>query len=140
MRISELAGKTGLSIDAIRFYEKKGLLDEAHVRRRSNNYRDYTDKAVERLRLIRQGKRLGFTLTEIQSEIEAWESNKLSVAEKVERLQQKITLINEQIESLARIKTYLLQKIDVVKSSRSEFISVGTNGQQPNPQERLTGE
>jgi hypothetical protein len=53
----------------------------------------------------------------LSAEIEVWESNKLSVAEKVERLQQKITLIDEQIESLLQMKTYLLQKIDVVKSS-----------------------
>jgi hypothetical protein len=56
-------------------------------------------------------------LVQLSAEIEVWESNKLSVAEKVERLQQKITLIDEQIESLLQMKTYLLQKIDVVKSS-----------------------
>ncbi|MBD6621328.1 MerR family DNA-binding transcriptional regulator, partial [Komarekiella sp. 'clone 1'] len=38
MLIGELAKKSGLSVDCIRFYEKKGLIDSALIRRRSNNY------------------------------------------------------------------------------------------------------
>lgn len=117
MKIRELADKTGLSIDTIRFYEKKGLLDETHVQRQANNYRDYRDPAIDRLRLIQQAKRLGFTLSEIQSEIRAWESNTLSKAEKIERLRQKIALIENQMNALQEMKSYLLQKIDVVEKA-----------------------
>ncbi|CAM4282684.1 MAG: MerR family DNA-binding transcriptional regulator [Paenibacillus macerans] len=48
MRIQELADKMGLTIHTIRFYEKEGLLDARHVRRESNNYRNYSEEAVER--------------------------------------------------------------------------------------------
>ncbi|MGF1512624.1 MAG: MerR family transcriptional regulator [Elainellaceae cyanobacterium] len=115
MRIGELAEQTGLPVDTIRFYEKKGLLNGNHLRRQDNNYRDYTEQAVARLTLIQQAKRLGFTLNEIQAEIDAWESNQLSIPEKVKRLESKILLIDEQIESLNRMKVYLRQKIDVVQ-------------------------
>ncbi|WP_231575312.1 MerR family DNA-binding transcriptional regulator [Paenibacillus sp. FSL P4-0081] len=46
MKIQELADKMGLTIHTIRFYEKEGLLDERHVRRESNNYRNYSEEAV----------------------------------------------------------------------------------------------
>jgi len=63
MRISELAARTGLSIDTIRFYEKMGLLDNAHGTRQPNGYRDYFETAVERLELIKNGRMAGFTLS-----------------------------------------------------------------------------
>lgn len=117
MKIRELADKTGVSIDTIRFYEKKGLLDEHHVQRQANNYRDYNNQAIDRLWLIQQAKRLGFTLSEIQSEIKNWESNALSKAEKVELLRRKIVLIENQVDALLQMKSYLLQKIAFVEKS-----------------------
>lgn len=119
MRIGELAERTGLSVDAIRFYEKKGLLNGNHLRRQENNYRNYTEQAVTRLKRIQQAKRLGFTLKEIQTEIDAWESNQLSAAEKVMLLESKVLLINEQIEAFNQMKAYLQQKIELVRSANS---------------------
>ncbi|MEL6401442.1 MAG: MerR family transcriptional regulator [Cyanobacteria bacterium P01_A01_bin.70] len=120
MKIRELAEITGLSVDTIRFYEKRGLLDHTHVQRQGNNYRDYRETAVTRLRLIRQGKRLGFTLAEIQQEITAWESDRLSIPEKVSLLQHKITLIDEQVAALQQTKAYLQEKIDWVSAQATE--------------------
>lgn len=117
MKISELATKTGLSIDTIRFYEKKGLLNDQHVQRQANAYRVYTDAAVERLRLIQQAKRLGFTLAEIGSEIDAWQSNHLSQAHKIARLCDKMTLIDDHIQDLVHIKAYLQEKIEWLRSN-----------------------
>ncbi len=42
MLIKELAEKTGLTPQTIRFYEKEGFLDTRYIRRRENNYRDYS--------------------------------------------------------------------------------------------------
>ena len=41
MLIHELAERTELTIDTIRFYEKQGLLDETHFLRTSNGYRHW---------------------------------------------------------------------------------------------------
>ncbi len=72
MLISELAQKTGVSKDTIRFYEKVGLLDPSE-RCEENNYRWYGDEVVERLAFIKQGKALGFTLGEIKEVINEWD-------------------------------------------------------------------
>lgn len=46
MLISELAQKSGLPIDTIRFDEKKGLIDSDLIQRRQNNYRDYSELSL----------------------------------------------------------------------------------------------
>ncbi|MFF0293552.1 MerR family transcriptional regulator [Kitasatospora sp. NPDC004614] len=62
MRIGELAEQAGLSRDAVRFYERTGLLT---ARRLPNGYRDFPPEAVPWLRYVRTAQALGFTLAEI---------------------------------------------------------------------------
>ena len=42
MLIHEAAAITGLTIDAIRYYERQHLLDERHITRQLNGYRSFT--------------------------------------------------------------------------------------------------
>ena len=63
MRIGELADVVGITTEAIRYYERVGLLPAPT--RTSSGYRDYDDPAVERLRFIRTAQTVGFTLGEI---------------------------------------------------------------------------
>ncbi|MFZ4068206.1 MAG: MerR family transcriptional regulator [Phenylobacterium sp.] len=62
MQIGELSRRAGCSVDAVRLYERLGLLGSA---RRANGYRDFPDAALELLRYILRAKSLGFTLAEI---------------------------------------------------------------------------
>jgi DNA-binding transcriptional MerR regulator len=62
-RIGALARQAGLSVQAIRLYERKGLLKPAL--RAANGYRVYDVQALLRLAAIRQGQRLGFSLREM---------------------------------------------------------------------------
>lgn len=66
MRIQELAERSHLTAHTIRFYEKEGLLDDRHVRREPNNYRDYSDEALARLRLIKKFQGIGCSLAELK--------------------------------------------------------------------------
>ncbi|MEN9518617.1 MAG: hypothetical protein RLZZ381_1205 [Cyanobacteriota bacterium] len=116
MWISVLAERSGLSVDTIRFYEKKGLIDSALVRRQTNNYRDYSEKSLERLALIQQAKRLGFTLTEIQEWIQDFESDRLTIQEKQYILGRKLEEIDGRIGELKQMKIYLSTKIKRLSS------------------------
>ena len=60
--IGELARQFDISLRALRFYQSKGLL----APRRHGVTRDFSAADRDRLALILQGKRLGFTLTEIR--------------------------------------------------------------------------
>ena len=63
-QIGELARRTALSIDAIRFYERRKLLPPAS--RSAGRFRLYTPDAIERLRFVRRMQGLGFSLQEIK--------------------------------------------------------------------------
>ncbi|OLS99376.1 heavy metal-responsive transcriptional regulator [Pseudonocardia sp. CNS-004] len=64
MRISELAGQVGVNPQTLRYYERRGLLDEPP--RSPGGYRDYPGAAVELLRFIKRAQQLGFTLDEVE--------------------------------------------------------------------------
>jgi DNA-binding transcriptional MerR regulator len=61
--IGNLARAAGVSVETVRYYERRGLLDRPA--RRGSEYREYSDADVARLRFIRRAKELGFTLAEI---------------------------------------------------------------------------
>jgi DNA-binding transcriptional MerR regulator len=63
-QIGELARRTALSIDAIRFYERRKLLPPAF--RSAGRFRLYTTDDIERLRFVQRMHRLGFSLEEIK--------------------------------------------------------------------------
>ncbi len=69
MTIGELAKQVGVNVQTIRFYEREGLLPDAH-RWPDSGYRDFDDDARLRLQFIRSAKELGFTLKEIKELLE----------------------------------------------------------------------
>ena len=75
MKIQELPDKTGLTAYTIRFYEKEGLLDSRHIRREENNYRNYSDEAIERLKLVKKFQGLGCSLTELKEILKDQDTN-----------------------------------------------------------------
>ena len=64
MRTSELAGMAGVNPETLRYYERRGLLQEPP--RTSGGYRDYPSAAIDLLRFIKRAQELGFTLDEIE--------------------------------------------------------------------------
>lgn len=63
--IGELARKSQISVDTIRFYEKRGLLKSPQ--RAENNYRYYDDEGLDQLVFIRHCRELGMSLHEIEA-------------------------------------------------------------------------
>lgn len=66
MRIKDLSEKTGLTAYTIRYYEKEGLLDHRHFQRDANNYRNYNEKAIERLNFIRMFQSVECSLADLR--------------------------------------------------------------------------
>lgn len=65
MHVNELARQAGVADHVVRYYTRMGLLKP--VRDPKNQYRDYADSDVYRLRFIRRMKRLGFTLRDAKT-------------------------------------------------------------------------
>ncbi|WP_373389237.1 MerR family DNA-binding protein [Pseudomonas alcaligenes] len=66
--IGMLARDSGVNLETIRFYERSGLLPAPQ--RSPAGYRHYQPEDVRRLRFIRRGRELGFSLEEIRSLLE----------------------------------------------------------------------
>ena len=61
--IGTLAREAGVTVETVRYYERRGLL---HQPERGDGYRQYTDDDLDRLQFVRRAKGLGFTLAEIR--------------------------------------------------------------------------
>ena len=109
MLISELARQAGVTSDTIRFYEKRGLLDDRHRTRLENNYKEYSQAALERLHSIAQAKCAGFTLTETDQWFREWDT--LGPAERAAMLQAKVQQIEERVAEMEKMKANLTASI-----------------------------
>src|SRR5256885_4558133 len=74
MLISELAQLTGVSIHALRHYERAGLLKP---RRLPNGYRDYPRSARREVVFIAMSRALGFGLPRIAENLRAWRAGRI---------------------------------------------------------------
>ena len=63
MRPGEVAAAAGVNLQTLRYYERRGLLDEPV--RSLGGHRMYSHDAVATLRVIKAAQRLGFTLAEV---------------------------------------------------------------------------
>ncbi|SDZ78128.1 MerR family transcriptional regulator [Microbulbifer marinus] len=103
MFIGEVSRKTGLSIKAIRFYEKIGL---TRTPARQGRYRVYSSMDVEVLKLIAEAKSLGVSLAKLQGVITYQNGNVdwNRIAEFLARtksdLQAELGLLHEKIEKI----------------------------------------
>jgi MerR family copper efflux transcriptional regulator len=98
MRIGGLAELSGLSTQAIRYYESIDLLPEPD--RTPAGYRDYAVDAVQRLRFIRDAQASGLTLAEVQALLSMKDSGIATCAHTQSFLDRHIAEIDLQIERL----------------------------------------
>jgi len=60
MRIGEVARRAGVNVETLRYYERRGLLDEPP--RGINGHREYDEETVRFVKAVKEAQRLGFTL------------------------------------------------------------------------------
>lgn len=112
MKISELAAKTGVTVATIRFYEKVGLLATRSLRRHENNYRDYSEEAIQRLIDLKEVQATaGFTIAELKELVRAYDAGELTTQKEAAFLQQKIDVVGKKIAELERVQTYLRSQL-----------------------------
>ncbi len=107
MTIGQLAKQTDVTIDSIRFYERRGLIAEPE--RTESNYRRYTLDAASRLRFIKKAQKLGFSLDEIKDLLNLHHDPKASKADVKTRTESKILDIQQKIQDLHKMLEALEQ-------------------------------
>lgn len=105
LSIGEVARRAGVGIEAIRFYEREGLIPEPP--RKESGYRQYPPDSVARLRFIQQAKDLGFSLKEIKELLSLRIEPLTDCADIQERAEAKVGDIEGKIQTLQRMKKAL---------------------------------
>ena len=106
LKIGELAELAGISRDALRFYEKHGLVTPSA--RTQSGYRLYSKSDVLRIRFILSAKEVGFTLNEIHQllELEVTKDDK-SCQDVKQFVDKKIQVVNQRLTETKKIKQSL---------------------------------
>ena len=110
MRIGELAERTGVDVQTVRYHERRGLLPEPD--RRSSGYPDYGTEDLTRLRFILSGKSLGFTLSEIDDLLELRVDPGGTAGDVRRRAEEKVADVDAKIRDLRRIRRALGRLVD----------------------------
>jgi DNA-binding transcriptional MerR regulator len=126
LRIGDVASASGVSPDALRFYERRGLLKPAS--RRASGYREYTEDTVRLVRFIRQAQALGFTLAEVEDLVRlrerAWSGGapsrlRAAAAEKLQEIDRRV----RELQALRGALDKLLEECDAACASSTREVS-----------------
>lgn len=101
MHIGLVAKRVGVSVDAIRFYERNSLLPRAP--RTAGGFREYRDTDLDTLEFIRRVQGLGFKLREVRGLLELRASRVQPCAPVRRRLQQKLADVRHKIAALQKL-------------------------------------
>jgi DNA-binding transcriptional MerR regulator len=121
MLIGELVKRSGLTKDAIRFYEKRGLINLDKKQRRENNYKEYPEQVLDRLMLIKTIKGFGFTLSEIDTFFELWKAEDASCENLAFTLEEKVNQIDDQMKRLTELRSKLTSSLEKCRNDNCEF-------------------
>lgn len=103
--IGQLAARTDVSVETIRYYERTGLLDQPP--RPTAGYRRYPEDARRRLAFIRKAKPLGFTLSEILELLALSTGSKVACGKVDETATRSIRRIEERMRALSQMQRAL---------------------------------
>jgi MerR family transcriptional regulator, copper efflux regulator len=117
MKIGEVAKRSGVGIETIRYYEREGLLQEPE--RRPSGYRQYDESTINRLEYISRAKELGFTLAEIRELLELSFVAHTGCVHIRQRAEGKITDIENKIRNLQRMRRSLRSIVNQCKTKDS---------------------
>ena len=111
MQIGELATRTGVAIDTVRYYERQGLLPKPL--RQDSGYRRYEGDDVLRLQFIRRAKTLGFTLEEIAGLLDLSEHRGGDMAELKKAAEVRLSALEFRITELERVRAALQHLVGI---------------------------
>jgi MerR family transcriptional regulator, mercuric resistance operon regulatory protein len=103
LTIGRLAATSGVNVETIRYYHRRGLLPEAV--RQVGAHRRYTIEHMKRVRFIKRAQALGFTLNEVRGLLDLGDG--CPCASTRARAVQKLDLIKQKIADLAAIRRRL---------------------------------
>ncbi len=114
LTIGLLAQAVGINVEAIRFYQRKGLMPLPE--RAYGRIRRYTDADLDRVRFIKASQRLGFSLAEVGELLRLEDGTHCEEARRI--AEHKLRDVREKLADLQRIETALDQLVAQCDSAR----------------------
>ncbi|HEU4596851.1 MAG TPA: MerR family transcriptional regulator [Pyrinomonadaceae bacterium] len=105
LRIGEVARESGVGVETLRFYERRGLL--GRPRRTGANYRLYDEAVLERLAFIKRAQAVGFSLDEITEILSESEAGQLPCRHVREMARRKLEELDRRLAELQRYRREL---------------------------------
>jgi len=116
LKIGEVSRLSGIGIEALRFYEKSGLLDRPS--RTESGYRLYDAEVLEKLDFIKRAQVLGFSLDEIKRIISEKRAGQSPCAKVREIVRRRLQELDERMKEMRRYRNELAKAL-------SEWDAVG---------------
>jgi MerR family mercuric resistance operon transcriptional regulator len=110
LTIGEVAKQARVQVETLRYYERTGLV--AHPPRSASNYRLYPQETVRRVQFIKRAQELGFSLKEIMELLALRATPETPCADIRRRTLDKITAIDEKIQTLIAMKHALAKLVE----------------------------
>lgn len=110
--IGKAAREAGVNVETIRFYERRGLIDQPR-KAGTDAFRRYPPETIARIRFIQRAKALGFSLREIQDLLRLGSQQGADCGDVRSRASAKIQDISARIDELVRIRDALERAIAV---------------------------
>lgn len=121
MKIGEAAKRADVSIDTIRFYERRGVLPAPQ--RRPSGYRIFSEADVERITMARRLQALGFTLDEVIDALRAHDEGGATCEGERWRLESVIDRIDARIADLQRTRSTAVEVLEECRAGCCRLIS-----------------
>jgi DNA-binding transcriptional MerR regulator len=109
LRIGEVSKRSGIGIEALRFYERSGVLEKPS--RTESGYRVYDEAVLERLAFIKQAQALGFSLDEVKRIIEDARTGQSPCDEVREIVRHRLADLDERMREMRRYRAELAKTL-----------------------------
>jgi DNA-binding transcriptional MerR regulator len=121
MRVSELANEVGTSSDALRYYERIGLLTPPA--RTASGYRMYDQEAVDRVRFIKRAQRFGLRLADIADLVAIQERGMCPCGGTRRLLEARMAELDDEMEALRRLRQEIEAMLEDERSGQGAGVS-----------------
>jgi MerR family copper efflux transcriptional regulator len=110
LKIGEVSKRSGVGVEALRFYEKGGLLDSPS--RTYSGYRVYGEEVLERLAFIKRAQALGFSLDEIRRIIDDARKGESPCDEVREIVRRRLAELDERMREMRLYRKELAETLE----------------------------
>jgi len=118
MRSGEVAAQAGVNPQTLRYYERRGLVEEPP--RSPSGYRSYPDEAVDVVRFVKRAQGLGFTLDGVAELLHLASGGPEGCDAALTLAETRKAELDRRIDDLTRMRDSLAELVDTCDRPRTD--------------------